>query len=42
MNDFDLIEDIFKGILILITLPLWLPALLALKLFKILYLWVAE
>jgi len=33
-EDFKLIENFFKGIVALVTLPIWLPGLAALHLFR--------
>jgi len=33
-KDFEMIERFFKGIVALVTLPIWLPGFLALALFR--------
>lgn len=33
-EDLEFIETMFKAVVLLVTIPIWLPALLALKLFK--------
>jgi ABC-type glycerol-3-phosphate transport system permease component len=38
-EDFEFIETMFKSIFLLITMPLWVPALLAKKLFDKMWNW---